>query len=155
VDLYSWLLALHLLAAFAIAAALVLYSALVYTGRRMRTLDETRNLFRLAPVGAPLIGGGSVLALLLGIWLAIKSPDYQVWDGWVIAALVLWALFGAIGGRTGAYYTGVQKIADANEPGAEAEVISRLQARTGMVLHLANLGIFVLILLDMLFKPGA
>jgi len=155
VDLYSWLLALHLLAAFAIAAALVLYSALVYTGRRMRTLEDTRYVFRLAPIGAPLIGAGSVLALLLGIWLAIKSPDYHVWDGWVIAALVLWLVFGAIGGRTGAYYTGVQKIADANEPGAEAEVISRLQAPTGLLLHLGNIAIFVLLLLDMLFKPGA
>jgi hypothetical protein len=96
-----------------------------------------------------------VLALILGIWLAIKSPDYHVWDGWVIAALVLWAAMGAVGARTGAYYTSVQKLADANEPGAETEVIARLQAPTGMLLHLATIAIFVLILLDMLFKPGA
>ena len=55
---YSWLLALHLLAAFAIAAALVLYSVLVVSGRRMTTLEETRLLFRLAPIGVPLIGAG-------------------------------------------------------------------------------------------------
>ena len=32
-DFYDWMLALHLLAAFAYAAALVLYTVLVYSGR--------------------------------------------------------------------------------------------------------------------------
>jgi uncharacterized membrane protein len=155
VDTYAWLLAFHLLAAFAIAAALVLFSVLVVSGRRMRTLEETQLLFRLAPIGAPLIGAGSVLALVLGIVLALKSSDFDLWDGWVIAAIVLWALLAPVGARTGAYYTRVQKIADAGEPGAEGEVIARLQAPTGMLLHLATLAIFALILLDMLFKPGA
>ena len=50
-DFTDWMLALHLIAAFAVAAALVLYSALVFSGRRMQTLEETRTLFRLAPVG--------------------------------------------------------------------------------------------------------
>src|SRR4051794_41912702 len=86
----------------------------------MRTLEDTRYVFRLAPIGAPLIGAGSVLALLLGIWLAIKSPDYHVWDGWVIAALVLWLVFGAIGGRPGAAVTRVPEIADAHQPRAAA-----------------------------------
>jgi uncharacterized membrane protein len=155
VSFYDWMLALHLLAAFSIAAALVLYSALVVIGRRGTTLDDTRLLFRVARVATPLIGGGSVLALILGIVLAIDSPDYKVWDGWVIAALVLWAIMGAIGGRTGAYYTATQKLAEGGEPGAEQQVIARLQAPAGVVLHLATVAVFVLLLLDMLFKPGA
>ena len=73
----------------------------------------------------------------------------------MIAALVLWALMGAIGGRTGAYYTATQKLAEGGEPGAEQQVVARLQAPTGMLLHLATVAIFVLLLLDMLFKPGA
>ena len=36
VSFYDWMLALHLLAAFSIAAALVLYSVLVVAGRRWR-----------------------------------------------------------------------------------------------------------------------
>src|SRR5205085_4768254 len=149
------MLALHLLAAFAIASALVLYSVMVYTGRRMSTLEELRALFRLGPIGVPLIGGGAVLALVLGVVLAINSPDIHPWDGWVIAAYVLWAALGAVGSRTGAYYTGVQKIAEADAAGAEQEVVARLRAPTGMLLHLATVAIFLLILLDMLFKPGA
>ena len=154
-SFYDWMLALHLLAAFAIASALVLYGVLVVAGRRMRTLDETVVLFRVAPIATPLIAGGSVLALILGIILAIDSPDFHPWDGWVIAAYVLWAALGAVGGRSGKYYTQVQKRAEAGGADAERQVIAGLQAPTGMVLHLATLAIFVLLLLDMLFKPGA
>ena len=85
------MLALHLLAAFMVAAALVLFSVLVVAGRRMDTLEQTRTLFRLGPVGGPLVGVGLGLTLLLGIVLAIDSDDFQLWDVWVILAIVLWA----------------------------------------------------------------
>ena len=39
------MLALHLLAAFMVAAALVLFSVLVVAGRRAATLEQTRLLF--------------------------------------------------------------------------------------------------------------
>ena len=154
-SFYDWMLALHLIAAFAIAAALVLYSVLVFAGRRMTTLEETRTLFRVAPVATPLIAGGSVLALILGVILAVDSPDYHPWDGWVIAAYVLWAAMGGVGGQTGKYYTETQKVAEGSTPDAERVVIERLQASRGALLHYATLAIFVLLLLDMLFKPGA
>jgi hypothetical protein len=153
VDFYDWVLALHLLAAFSIAAALVLYSVLVVAGRRMETLEQTRLLFRVAPVGGPLIGAGMVLVLVLGITLAIDSEDFQVWDPWVIAAIVLWVLFAEVGRRTGAYYLETQKLAESG--GAESEVFARLRAPTGARLHYANVAVFVLLLLDMIFKPGA
>ena len=150
---YEWMLALHLLAAFALGSALVLFSVMVVAGRRLDTLEGTRTLFRLAPMGAPLIGAGSVLALLLGIVLAIDSDNYQLWDGWVIAAIVLWAALGAVGARTGRYYTNVQKLVEGD--GSEADVLAWLRAPTGRNLHLANVALFLLIVLDMLFKPGA
>lgn len=149
------MLALHLLAAFAIASALVLYSVLVVIGRRMESPDQTKFLFRIAPIGTPLIGGGSVLALILGVILAIDSDTFEIWNGWIIAGIVLWALMGAIGQRTGAYYTAVQKLAEEGGEGARQEVVTRLRAPTGAMLHLATVLLFVLILLDMIFKPGA
>jgi hypothetical protein len=154
VDFYEWMLALHVLSAFAIAAALVLFAVLVFAGRRTDTLDETRLLFRVAPIGGPLIGVGMGLALLLGIVLAIDADEYQLWDAWIIIAIVLWALMGAAGGRTGKYYTDVQKLAESGE-GSGAEVISRLRAPTGASFHLLTIAIFVLLLLDMIFKPWA
>jgi hypothetical protein len=152
VSFYSWMLALHLLAAFAAASALVLFSVLVFSGRRMTSLEETRLLFRVGAIGGPLVGAGMGLALVFGIILALKSSEFEIWNGWIIAGFVLWALAGAAGGRTGTYYTSVQKLAD---QGNEAEVLARLRAPTGALLHFATLALFVLLLLDMVFKPGA
>ena len=61
----DWMLALHLLAAFAVAAALVLFSVLVFSGRRMTTLEQTRTLFRVAPVGSVLVTAGIGLVFVL------------------------------------------------------------------------------------------
>jgi uncharacterized membrane protein len=156
VDFYDWMLALHLLSAFAVAAALVLYSVLVVSGRRSSaTLADARLLFRVAPVATPLIAAGSVLVLIFGIILAIDSDQFEIWNGWIIAGIVLWAILGAVGQRTGAYYTDVQKLAEREGDASEQQVLALLRAPTGAVLHLATIGVFVLILLDMLFKPGA
>jgi uncharacterized membrane protein len=157
VDFYDWMLALHLLAAFSVAAALVVYSVLVVSGRRNATLEHARMLFRVAPIATPLIAAGSVLVLIFGVILAIDGgpQDFEIWNAWVIIGIVLWALLGAIGQRTGAYYTAVQQRAESGGDGAEQEVIARLQAPTGALLHLATLAVFVLLLLDMIFKPWA
>ena len=154
-DFYAWMLALHLLAAFAIASALVLYTVMVIKGRRAESAEQTKLLFRIAPIGTPLIGGGSVLALILGVILAIDSDRFEIWNGWIIAGIVLWALMGAIGQRTGAYYTAVQQLAEEGGEAAQQEVVARLRAPTGAMLHLATVLVFLLILLDMIFKPGA
>jgi hypothetical protein len=90
----------------------------------------------------------------LGVYLAIASNRYEIWNLWVIVAIVLTLAFGGIGQRSGAYYTDVQRLAE--QPGADgAEVLARLQAPTGARLHLATVVLFLLIVLDMVFKPGA
>lgn len=152
---YDWMLALHILAAFSIAAALVLYGVMVVSGRRMETLEETKRLFRIAPIGGPLIGVGMGLTLLLGIVLAIDSDEYEVWNGWIIAALIMWALSGWLGDRSGKYYTEVQKRAESGGADAEADVIARLRAPTGVRLYAGTVVLFLLLVLDMIFKPGA
>ena len=117
-------------------------------------MEDARLLFRVAPVAAPLIAAGSVLVLIFGVILAIDSDEFEIWDGWVIAGIVLWGLLVAVGQRTGAYYRGVQELAERDGGGSEQEVLSRLRASTGARLHLVTLAVFALILLDMLFKPG-
>ena len=153
-SFYDWMFALHLIAAFAVASSLVLFSVLVFTGRRMTTLEQTRTLFRVAPVGTILISAGLAVVVALGVYLALASSRYEIWNLWVIVAIVLAIAFGGIGQRSGAYYTDVQKLADG--PDADGgDVLARLQAPTGMRLHLATVVIFLLIVLDMVFKPGA
>ena len=151
---YDWMLALHLLSAFSVAAALVLYSVLVFSGRRSSaTLNDARLLFRVAPLATPLITAGTVLVLIFGVILAVDSDTFEIWNGWIIAGIVLWGILGAVGQRSGAYYTAVQKLAERDGDASEQEVMASLRAPTGAVLHLATLVVFVLILLDMLFKP--
>ena len=152
---YDWMLALHLLAAFSVAAGLVLFSVLAVAGQRAGTLEQARSLFRLAPIGNPLIGVGMGLTLLLGVVLAIDSDEFQLWDVWVIAAIVLWVLLGWVGQRTGAYYDEVQKLAASGDAGVEAEALTRLRAPTGVRWQLALVAVFLLIVLDMILKPWA
>jgi uncharacterized membrane protein len=80
---YDTLLFLHVLAAFLLGAAAVMSTAIVLAGR----FDE-RTLFvsdRLEDVGA-------TGTLILGIWLALDVDGYSLLDGWILGALVLWAL---------------------------------------------------------------
>ena len=151
----DWMLGLHLISAFAVASALVLFSILVFSGRRMTTLEQTRTLFRVAPIGNLLITAGMVLVLVFGVILSLDSDRFNIWDAWIIIAIVLLIAFGGVGQRSGAYYTDVQKLAEEPGGGNEAEVLARLRASTGALLHLAAIALFVLILLDMIFKPGA
>jgi len=153
VGFYDWMLVLHLLSVFAMASALVLFGFLVHTGRTLTSLGDMRRNFRLGGVGGILIGVGSVAALVFGVILAIDSDVFELWDGWVIAAIVLWAILGALGGRTGRYYTSAAKVAEAD--GSETEVTALLRAPTGLRLYYATVGLFLLLLLDMIFKPGA
>jgi hypothetical protein len=155
VGFYDWMLAVHLLAAFAVAAALVLFSVIVVAGRRMSTLEETRLLFRVAPIGTPLIAGGMLVALVAGVVLALDADDFELWDPWVIAGIVLLAILGGIGQRTGAYYTEVQKVAEGGAADAESDVLARLRAPTGARLHVITVAVFLVLVLDMIFKPGA
>lgn len=156
-SFYDWVLSLHLLAAFAVASAIVLYSVLVFSGRRMTSLEQTRTLFRVAPIGTILIIVGSLGVIVLGVILALDSGyrDFHIWDPWIIAGIVLWALMTGVGQRTGAYYSGVEELSKSSDSGTEAAVIERLQASTGANLHLLTVGLFLLIVLDMIFKPGA
>jgi hypothetical protein len=155
VDFYDWMLALHLLAAFSVASAFVLYTVLVVVGRRAQSVEQTRLLFRVAPVATPLIAAGSVLVLVFGVILAIDGGpnDFEIWNAWVIIGIVLWALMGAIGQRTGAYYTAVKELAESGGETSHGEVMARLRAPTGALLHLVTLVVFVLLVLDMIFKP--
>ena len=98
----------------------------------MTTLEQTRALWRVAPVGAPLIGAGMGLVFVFGVILALDSDDFELWDPWVIVGIVLWVLLGAIGRSSGNYYMGVEKVAKEGGPDAERTVLESLRsARSG------------------------
>jgi uncharacterized membrane protein len=142
VSFDDWMLALHVLSAFAYVGGIVLFWVLVVAVRKTDTPEETIRMEPIAKVGNVAVGIGAGGTILLGIWLAFRLDSYAIWDGWIIAAIVLWAVGGAIGGRLGAGY---RKVTSA---GAGAD-------SSALVLNLALIVTLVVILIDMIYKPGA
>jgi hypothetical protein len=127
---YETLLFLHVLSAFALVAGLVLMSA--------------------AAVGAPIGMGpftlgnrlteiGATLALIFGVWIAIKEDFYDITDGWIIGAIGLWIVATALGTMAGR---------------AMPEGEFRVEGRAAL-LHWAAVAATVGILVLMIWKPGA
>jgi uncharacterized membrane protein len=156
---YDWLLFLHVLSAFSLVAALVLVTFLAFIGRRLDRPSEIIRMFRVSRVSDVLFVIGSIGTIVLGIWLAIDLDEYQLWDGWIIAALVLWAVAMGIGGRVGKHYNGIRDRARAafsegrDEPSPELN--AALRSSTGLVLHFVTFALVVVLLIDMIYKPGA
>ena len=155
----AWVLALHVLSAFAYIAGIVLFWVLIVAVRKIDTPEETIRMEPVVKVGNVAVGVGAVGTIVLGIWLAFAIDGYAIWDGWIIAALVLWALAGASGQRTGvAYMQGMTKAKEleaAGQTGSSPELLALNRTSNGVLLHFLTSVAALLILLDMIFKPGA
>ena len=155
----DWLLALHVLAAFAYVAGVVLFWILIVAVRRIDTPEETIRMGPIVNVGNAAVGIGAGGTILLGIWLAFALDGYAIWDGWIVAALILWAIAAALGQRTGAAYmqgmTKAKELDAAGQRGANMELLALNRTSNGVLMHALTSVVVLLILLDMIFKPGA
>jgi uncharacterized membrane protein len=134
VDLTDWLVALHVLSAFAWIAALVLYSLVIAAGRSLSVPSDVLRVFRIVRVGDALIAVGMIGTIVFGIWLAVD--EYDLWDGWIIAAFVLWLIGVGTGERGG-------------------KAFAAGDSRRGISLQAVSSIAILLILVDMIWKPGA
>jgi hypothetical protein len=159
VSFDDWLLALHVLSAFAYVAGIVLFWVLVVAVRKSDTPDGTIRMEPIVKVGNVAVGIGAVGTILLGIWLTFALDGYAIWDGWIIAAIVLWAIGGGIGQRTGAAYmqgmTKAKELEAAGQSGSNSELLALNRTSTGLLMQSLASIVLLLILLDMIFKPGA
>jgi uncharacterized membrane protein len=159
VSFDEWVLAFHVLSAFAFVASLVLFSGLILAVRRVDTPAETIRMEPIVKVGNAAAGIGAGGTLILGVWLAFSYGGYDIWDGWIIAALVLWAVAGFFGSRTGAaYLEGMKKAQEleaAGQTGPSAELLALNRTQSGVLFHVLASLVVLLIILDMIFKPGA
>jgi hypothetical protein len=131
---YDFLLFVHVLSAFLLGAALVMFSSFVLGG----------PINRPSKLVAEILWGVGVLGtLVFGIWLALNRPEYEIWDGWIIAALVLWFLASGAGARVSR---------DLQPTGGDASVTID---RRVVFSHWMRVLWVVLLLLDMVWKPGA
>jgi hypothetical protein len=159
VSLDDWILALHVLSAFALAGAIVLFWILVVALRRTDLPEETAGINRIAQAGTVAIAAGTLGTLVFGVWLAISLDAYQLWDFWVIAALVLWAIATETGRRAGVEYQRAgdraRELQAAGSTGPSAELAALNQSSTGLLMHTVSTVAVALILIDMIWKPGA
>ena len=155
----DWLLALHVLSAFAFVAGLILFWVLIVAVRKTDTPDGTIRMERIVKVGNAATGIGAGGTLIFGIWLAFSVGGYDIWDPWIIIALVLWAVAGALGQRTGVEYTAgmtkAKELAAGGQTGSSAELLAVNRTQRGLWLHTAVSVVLLLILVDMIWKPGA
>ena len=138
-DLYDWLLFLHVLGAFVAVGALTALWGLILGTRGTAPLFDPPSALQFSRISGILVGAGLIVALVLGIWLAIDVEAYQLWDGWILASLVLWAIGGWAGGQAGRAF--------------ESDPVAN-RAR-GIRFHAITSAAVVLILVLMLWKPGA
>jgi hypothetical protein len=128
VSRYEWLLFIHLIGAFAAMGSVVVFSVLLLGGDRIAGPQLTF-------LGRRLWDIGGLLTLVFGVWLALD--DYSIVDGWILTALVLWAIAGGTGIRIGM----------ALDSGTASERVRPLYA----VMTLSVLAL----LFVMIYKPGA
>jgi hypothetical protein len=127
VSRYEWLLFLHLIGAFAAVSSAVVFSVLLLGADRVAGAQLTFLARRLWDVGG-------LLTLVFGIWLALD--DYSIGDGWILTALVLWAIAAGTGVRLGT-----------EMEGGGGERVRPLYA----VMTIAVVALLVV----MIYKPGA
>ncbi len=158
-SLDEWALALHVLSAFAFVGGIVLFWVLIIAGRTADTPDDTLRMEPVAKVGNVAVGVGAGGTLLLGIFLALSYGDYNLWDGWIIAAIVLWIAAAAAGSRTGAEYMKpllkARELSEAGQTGSNPELLALNRTQRGVALHAVSSLIALALLVVMIWKPGA
>jgi hypothetical protein len=159
VSKHDWLLFLHVLSAFALVGAEVFFTFLILWLWRTDLPGDIARVSGLSKLGSVLVGIGAGGTLVFGVILAFEADSYAIWDIWIIAALVLWAAFGAVGQRTGQAYDAAgakaRQLVSEGRLEANTELGAMFRSSRALTLHLVSLGIVVLFLLDMIFKPWA
>ena len=148
---------LHVLSAFAWVSALVLYSVVLAAAWGATIPSDVARMFRATKVGDVLIAFGMIGTIVFGVWLALD--EYEIWDGWIIAAFALWLVAAAIGGRVGKVYAGARDraraLVDEGRDASSSELSAMLRSQRGLFLHALSSLIVLVLLIVMIYKPGA
>ena len=109
--------------------------------------------------GNVIVVVGSLGVIIFGIWLAIALDGVQVWDGWVIAAIVLWAVATEVGRRAGPEFQPsldrAKELVASGQTGPDSRLAELARTQRGALLHSLSTLATLLILIDMIWKPGA
>jgi hypothetical protein len=154
----DWILSFHVLSAFAMVGAMVVFWIMIVALWGTDSTTRVASLMRVSQVGTVLVAVGSLGTIVFGVWLSISLDAFNLWDGWVIAAIVLWAIGVELGRRAGALYGEAgNEAARLARDGTETSplVAETFRASRGLQFHAASSVVILLILIDMIWKPGA
>jgi uncharacterized membrane protein len=158
VSFHHVLLALHVFGAFALMGAITLSSIVIAATWRAKRPSDVVGFAGIRRVGELLMVAGILMTVVFGVWLAIDVDRYHVWDGWVIAAIALWAIGTETGRRSADAYGKISaeaaRLAQADDAAA-AQLVAKARGVPAFVMHLASTAAVLLILADMIWKPGA
>ena len=111
------------------------------------------------PVANIVVVVGALGVIIFGVWLAIALDGIEVWNGWVIAAIILWAVASETGRRAdpefGKSVDRAKELVAAGQTGPDAQLGQLTRTQRGLLLHSVATLATLLILVDMIWKPGA
>ena len=156
-NTYDWLMMIHVTGAFLLIGGGAAAGILNVRAWRAERPSEIALLLRLiSRVAVPAIGLGSVLTLLIGLWL-VHNAGYSYGTFWVWGAIVLWVVASALGGRSSRYQGKAQAEAArlaATDDALTPELRALVRDPVGNVLAYGSGLTLVLILVLMIWKPG-
>jgi uncharacterized membrane protein len=153
----QWLLMFHITGAFFLIGGSVAASVLNIMSLRAKQPSDTALFLRLIRPAVPVIGLGSALTLVFGLWL-VHEDHYKFFKFWVLAALVLWVVVNALGSLGGKHQEKVRELAErlaAQGNASNDELRALLRDPRGNALSWVAGLATLLLLVDMFWKPGA
>ena len=133
--MYDALLFLHVLSAAIAFITVVMFSAFALGA------PLGRGSFAVADWAWNVSGAGLVV---FGVWLALYLDGYELWDGWILGALVLFGLASFFGARAR------QEVVETLDGTAPAPTAAQVT-----MWHWLRTAAVVAILVLMVWKPGA
>ena len=133
--MYDTLLFLHVLSAAIVFITVAMFSAFALGA------PINRGNFFIADMAWNVSGAGLVI---FGVWLALYVDGYELWDGWILGAFVLFGLASFFGARARTEVMAQLPGGDATPSAAQVTMWHWLRAAS-----------IVAILILMVWKPGA
>jgi uncharacterized membrane protein len=151
------ILFLHFAGAFLFVGGSITAAVLRGAAMRRRRPSEIALLAQVVRPAVPVVGGGLILAVAAGIWLADRE-GFDLGATWLSATFVLlgWVVIvGAVAGRQDRHTRELAERLAADGDIPNTELSQRLRDPLNLALNASMLGAIVAIVALMVWKPGA
>jgi uncharacterized membrane protein len=154
---HSVALFFHLLGAFLLVGGTIVAGVAFEAARRRDEPAEIALLLGLTRIGVILVGAGTLLVLAFGLWL-VRLGHWSYGSGWVVAALVLFAVtlvLGAVGGQRPKRARKLAVRLEAGHAAPTTELRALLDDRAALAANYVSALLLLALIAVMVFKPGS